>query len=123
MKYGVIKGILLHQGESDNCDPNWPNKVAKIYYRMMLDLGLKIEEVPFIVGEVLRKEMGGAAGEHNKLINMLPGLIKNCKIVSSEGLPGKDIFHFTSEGYRIFGRRYADKYLEILGAGKFLGEK
>src|ERR1041385_3820553 len=30
-KKGVIKGILLHQGESNTNDKDWPNKVAKIY--------------------------------------------------------------------------------------------
>src|SRR3954463_2092115 len=30
-KSGVIKGILLHQGESNNNDQEWPNKVKAIY--------------------------------------------------------------------------------------------
>ena len=30
-KYGVIKGVLLHQGEANNGDSNWPRKVKKIY--------------------------------------------------------------------------------------------
>lgn len=28
---GVIKGILLHQGESNTGDPDWPMKVKKVY--------------------------------------------------------------------------------------------
>ncbi|MDE6002312.1 MAG: sialate O-acetylesterase, partial [Prevotella sp.] len=28
---GVIKGILLHQGESNNCQQDWPQKVKTIY--------------------------------------------------------------------------------------------
>jgi hypothetical protein len=27
-KYGVIKGVLLHQGESNSGDKEWPNKVT-----------------------------------------------------------------------------------------------
>ena len=30
---GVIKGILLHQGESNTNDVKWPDKVGNIYPR------------------------------------------------------------------------------------------
>ena len=30
-KQGVIKGILLHQGETNNGDANWPNRVKTVY--------------------------------------------------------------------------------------------
>src|SRR5688572_18864994 len=38
---GVIKGILLHQGESNTNDTDWPNKVGKIYRDLVRDLNLK----------------------------------------------------------------------------------
>jgi len=37
-KVGVIKGILLHQGESNNNDREWPNKVKAIYEDLLKDL-------------------------------------------------------------------------------------
>jgi hypothetical protein len=37
---GVIKGILLHQGESNTNDAQWPNKVARIYGNLIRDLNL-----------------------------------------------------------------------------------
>ena len=30
-KYGVIKGMLMHQGESNPDDPEWPGRVKKIH--------------------------------------------------------------------------------------------
>ena len=50
-KVGVIKGILLHQGESNNGDEKWPGMVKKIYKDMLHDLGLRPADVPIFVGE------------------------------------------------------------------------
>ena len=38
---GVIKGILLHQGESNTNDKEWPNKVKTVYDNLLKDLELK----------------------------------------------------------------------------------
>ena len=40
-KEGVIKGILLHQGESNTNDKEWPNKVKEVYENLLKDLNLK----------------------------------------------------------------------------------
>jgi hypothetical protein len=37
-KDGVIKGILLHQGESNTGDQNWPDKVNQVYGNLLEDL-------------------------------------------------------------------------------------
>ena len=39
-KQGVIKGILLHQGESNTGDKEWPRKVKKVYENLLSDLNL-----------------------------------------------------------------------------------
>ena len=44
-KDGVIKGILLHQGESNSGDQQWPEKVKKVYEALLKDLNLKAEDV------------------------------------------------------------------------------
>lgn len=113
-KFGVIKGILLHQGEADNGKQSWPNSVKTVYTRLLAELGLKQSEVPLLAGEVVRTEMGGECGGHNKIIAMLPSVIENAHVISAEGLPGQDSLHFTGESYRIFGRRYGDKMYELL---------
>ena len=51
---GVIKGILLHQGESNTGDETWPEKVDSVYNRLLTDLHLKANDVPLLAGEVVR---------------------------------------------------------------------
>ena len=34
---GVIRGILLHQGESNTGQQDWPLKVKKVYERLLSD--------------------------------------------------------------------------------------
>ena len=65
---GVIKGILLHQGCSNNGDPNWPSMVKTIYNDLLKDLNLKAADVPLFVGETLRQENGGSCYAHNNVV-------------------------------------------------------
>ena len=115
---GVIKGILLHQGCSNNGDPNWPNMVKKIYDDILKDLGLNAADIPLFVGETLRKENGSdACYMHNEQVAKMPSVISNSYVISSEGCDGNhtDPWHFCAEGYRILGKRYAQAALKVLG--------
>ena len=106
-KEGVIKGILLHQGESNNTQGDWPQKVQNIYNDLITDLGLDGDKVPLFAGEMLRQEEGGVCWGHNDIIARLPDMM-NAYVVSSEGCKGaSDGLHFTPEGYRELGRHYA----------------
>lgn len=115
-KDGVIKGILLHQGETDAYTPSWQRRVYKIYKDLQADLKLDSFSVPMLVGETVRKEYNGVCAHANPTIDGLVNRYHNIYVVTSEGcLPGKDNVHFSSEGYRELGRRYAEKYLERVG--------
>ena len=116
-KVGVIKGILLHQGCSNNGDSNWPNMVKKIYNDMLSDLGLGTDSVPLFVGETLYQNQGGSCYAHNTQVARMPSVISNSYVVSSDGCPGNgnDPWHFNAWGYRILGSRYADEALYALG--------
>ena len=115
-KSGVIKGILLHQGETNNCQQDWPSKVKKIYNDILADLGLNAEEVPLLVGELGQIDQGAACWGHNAIIDNIAGTIPTAHVVSSKDCPlQSDHLHFTAEGYRMFGKRYAETMLEILG--------
>ena len=114
-KSGVIKGILLHQGESDNGDQNWPNNVKIIYDRLLEELNLKEEEVPLLVGELVSSEEGGLCYAHNTIIRKINKVIENSYVISSEGCPSKnDGYHFNTEGYRMLGKRYAETMYDYL---------
>lgn len=113
---GVIKGILLHQGESNASDKDWSKKVKIVYGNLMKDLNLKPESVPLLAGEVVNADQGGEKAAANEIIDKLPETLPNSYIVSSAGLPcNADHLHFTADGYRQFGRRYAEKMLSVLG--------
>ncbi len=115
-KDGVIKGILLHQGESNTNDKEWPRKVKGIYDNLLEDLNLKAEEVPLLAGELVDEDQKGACASMNAIIDELPSTISTAHVVSSAGCAGRpDHLHFTPEGYRELGRRYGHKMLSLLG--------
>lgn len=113
---GVIKGILLHQGCTNNGQKDWLVRVKRIYVRLLHDLGLNEEETPLLIGELLSQEQGGICWGHNNVIAKTQPVIPNSYVVSSKDCPGaSDGLHFTAEGYRMIGKRYAEKMLELLG--------
>ena len=113
---GVIKGILLHQGCSNNGDEKWPGMVKKIYKDMLHDLGLRASEVPIFVGETEYADQGGGCSWHNHVVAKIPEVIPTGHVVSAEGIPGNgtDPWHFSAAGYRTFGKRYAAKVLDVM---------
>lgn len=115
-KDGVIKGIVLHQGESNADDKDWPKKVKVVYDNLMKDLNLKPESVPLLAGEVVSADQGGEKASANEIIKRLPETLANSYVIASTGLPcNADHLHFTAEGYRQFGARYAEKMLSLFG--------
>ena len=114
---GVIKGILLHQGESNNTQQDWPNKVKKIYNDILKDLGLEAKDVPLFAGETEYQDQGGACYGHNAVIARLPQVIPTAHVVSAKDVPGNgnDPWHFSASGYRIMGKRYAYETLKVMG--------
>ena len=113
---GVIKGILLHQGESNNGQEDWPDKVKKIYKDMLKDLGLRASDVHIFVGETEYEDQGGGCSWHNHVVARIPEVIPTGHIVSAKDIPGNgtDPWHFSAEGYRTFGKRYAAAVLDVL---------
>jgi hypothetical protein len=115
-KDGVIKGILLHQGESNNNDQQWPIKVQGIYNSLLTDLNLKPDEVPLLAGGLVPVDQKGACASMNKIIAELPQTIPTAHFVPSDGCQGRpDHLHFTAAGYRELGTRYGWKMLSLLG--------
>lgn len=116
-KKGTIKGILLHQGESNNGESDWCEKVGKVYTRICYALGLNPAETPLLAGETLYADQGGACSWHNTAaLPHLKEYVKNSYVISAKDLPGngKDPFHFSAAGYRTLGKRYADQMYRLL---------
>ena len=114
-QYGVIRGILMHQGETDGGMGNWTENVKKVYERLLSELNLSADNVPLLAGETVQSDLGGACGGFNKVIATLPNVIPTAHVISSKDCPQRgDGLHFTAEGYRIIGKRYAETMLDIL---------
>ncbi len=111
-KVGVIKGILVHQGETNSGNPNWPNDLKGVYEDMLKDLGLNGKDVPLLVGEV---RYTGPCRGHNNVIKNVPNVIPNSHVISAANCEAaNDDYHFTVAGYKLLGQRYAEKMLELL---------
>lgn len=115
-KDGVIKGILLHQGESNSNDSLWTRKVKGLYDNLVKDLNLNPKEIPLLAGETVNADQQGICAGMNSIIATLPQTLPNSYVISSAGCPdGPDNLHFSAEGYRMLGKRFAQKMLSVLG--------
>jgi len=113
---GVIRGILLHQGESNTGDPTWPARVKAVYESLLADLELKASEVPLLVGGLVAADQQGKCASMNAIIADLPRTIPTAHVVPSDGCEAvADRLHFSPAGYRELGRRYAATMLPLLG--------
>lgn len=113
---GMIKGILIHQGESNFEDQDWPKKVKKIYGDLMKDLNLDPKDVTLLAGEVVNADQNGEKANANVIMKNLPGTLPNSFVISSAGAPAnRDRLHFTADGQREMGRRYAVQMLKVMG--------
>jgi len=115
-KDGVIKGILLHQGESNSNDSLWKRKVKGVYDNLMKDLNLNPKNVPLLAGETVNADQNGICAGMNSIIATLPQTLPNSHVISSAGCAdGPDNLHFSAAGYRELGKRYAEKMLSLMG--------
>lgn len=113
---GVIKGILLHQGESNTNDENWPANVKKVYDDILADLGLEAGSLPLLAGEVVSADQKGVCAGHNNVIQKLPETLPQAIVVPAYGCQaGRDRLHFNVKGVRELGRRYAGAMLSTMG--------
>jgi hypothetical protein len=113
---GVIKGILLHQGESNTGDSLWPAKVKTVYDHLLADLHLSADSVPLLAGEVVGADQQGKCASMNGIIATLPQTVPTAHVISSAGCEaGPDHLHFDAAGYRELGTRYGKEMLSLMG--------
>ncbi len=113
---GVIKGVLMHQGETNTGDPKWAGMVQQVYDKLLGDLQLKPEEVNLFVGNIVQAEGKGVCIGCKKQIDALPQTIHTCQVISSDDCSnGPDRLHFDAAGYRELGCRYGEAVARFLG--------
>lgn len=129
-KSGVIKGIIYHQGETDLSDENMPEsqgnewlaRVYELYTNLINDLGLNMDSVPFIAGEPVQQDKGGACYRAIPWVDKIPEYFKEqsgkdiAYVASSKDCAksSDDDYHFSSGGYRKLGKRYGEIMLPLL---------
>ena len=120
-----IIGILWHQGENDSHFEEDATTYQQRFIQMITQLrkDLGNEKLPVIVGELGRFAASYQNGKLkcmdivNEALRAMPSVIENCGLASSEGLTDRgDSIHFNSVSYRIFGKRYFNEYLNVVGA-------
>jgi hypothetical protein len=121
---GVIKGIIMHQGESGGNMPEktYAQTVRQIYDDLCDDLGLEKGKVPFLAGQAVGNRIGTD-------INLIPGAFTDLPdtafVISSDGCTwwssnkpysasDNETIHFSFDGYKKLGTRYGVKMLELL---------
>ena len=116
-QFGVIKGILWHQGESDANESNIPHhkkRMGELFSKFRAAVGN--DGLPVMVGEL------GFFSDNpvnfsllNKAIHEYAAEDKNCSVISTKDLKDKgDHLHFNSKAQREMGKRFAKAYLKVL---------
>ena len=113
-KYGKIKGILWHQGESDTNPkdaPHYSERLAQLFKLFREAAGN--ENLPILIGE-----LGGYSDNKNwavvnEQIHLYSATDSNTAVITTTDLKDKgDALHFNSESQRILGQRFAKAYLK-----------
>jgi hypothetical protein len=124
---GVIKGILVLQGEGGGGDKygGWDKLLKKIYDRVLADLDLEPGSIPLLAGEP-SQDAGNAAGYGVLGINKDYPRFYGIETQDFAALPKKgwgpytenkgttDGVHFTNAAQVIIGRRFGEKMFELV---------
>jgi hypothetical protein len=107
---GRFAGVIFHQGESDNGNDSWPDKVVQLYSEVKAAFGVDYD-VPFILGEL---PQGGCCGGHNRLVHEAADKLPMGFWVSQEDTAVMDEYHFDHASVVLMGQRYGERMIEAL---------
>lgn len=114
-KYGQIKAVLWHQGESDankESIPLYTNRLTQLFtlFRSIS----QNNQLPIFVGELGSYSNNNANWQQiNNSIHGYSLQDANTSIIkTSDFIHGGDTVHFNSEGQRLLGIRFANEYLK-----------
>lgn len=120
MKFGTLKAIIWHQGESDSSDPTtYMLKLQELIANLRKDLN--DTKLPFIVGELAEWRMNGTSEAFNRMLRTVPKHIPYSYCVSSKELVpliNESDPHFSADSQIILGRRYAEAAYNACYSGK-----
>jgi Carbohydrate esterase, sialic acid-specific acetylesterase len=113
-QYGIIKGILWHQGESDANEKNIPHyseRLSVLFTKFRKAIGN--DNLPILLGELGSFSKNKEGFELiNKAIHNYSAQDANTTVITTTDLKHKgDSLHFNSKAQRTIGRRFAEAYL------------
>jgi len=113
MKYGVLKGILWHQGEADSNKEGVEGYMARVTELIQrFRTAFNNPQLPFVAGEI---GYFGKSTAINKVLDQIPNKVPFTYTVSAKGLTDNgDKLHFNTTSARELGRRYALGYEKVL---------
>ncbi|WP_209330353.1 sialate O-acetylesterase [Lunatimonas salinarum] len=109
--FGVIKGVIWHQGESDLSKlDTYLVSLQTLITQIRTDL--ELPELPFVAGEIAEDQAGREA--FNQLIRRLPNLVSRTGVASSKGTKTFDKVHFDTKSQLKLGKRYAKEMIKLI---------
>lgn len=108
MKYGVLKGVLWHQGEANSSDfqdsPGYIFLLRQLIQRIRTTV--RMPQLPVTIGEL--GYFRPAFTNFNAMLKAAPDSIAFTNVISAKGLQHKgDNTHFNTESARELGKRLA----------------
>lgn len=123
-KYGVIKGILWHQGENDAK----PERIA-VHEENLKKLIATFRTIagnnhlPFLMGELGSFRKAPFQNKYdsiNHILHAVAGSDENSFVIGTDDLKCKqDSIHFNAAGQRILGWRFARRYAGYYVSGRY----
>lgn len=111
-RYGTIRGIVWHQGESDvSGSDQYMDKLVNLITAFRQDLSLP--ELPFVAGQLSEDRPERVV--FNRMIVSLPTRLPYTAVVRSEGTSTFDETHFDADSQYLMGIRYAAEMKRLTG--------
>jgi hypothetical protein len=124
---GDVAGLLFFQGESDALSPRrnpdltlypdqWADKFSAFVEAWRSDLGQP--DLPVVFAQIGTNTRPNRYPNWRVVQEQQDSVkLPFCKMIKTDDLALGDTVHFTTESYRVIGKRFAEAYLEI-SAGK-----
>jgi hypothetical protein len=102
-----VAGVLWHQGEHNDSDANYAEKLAELVARTRKDLG--DPDLPFVCGEIC-----SPGATVNRQMHACAEKVKGVAVARAENLKKFDAFHFDRASVKTLGERYAEAWLQLV---------
>lgn len=115
MRFGTVKGILWHQGESDAKTkeaPLYQIKVSELFYQFRKIIGN--QETTVVIGQLGSYSTNPLWSKINDHIKYYVSTDQYSGMINTQDLKDKgDKVHFNSEAQRLMGERFANEFIKI----------